>query len=118
MGSQVIAKCDCGVEESILIGGGMFTETLCYFPCLCESCHRIVEVNLLDRPVSCPACHAPDPIPYDDPRLLGAAGRHMVADWYMKAELGRELVLTDGKYRCPKCGKMSLEFSEGGLYWD
>jgi len=42
----------------------------------------------------------------------------MVADWYMKAELGRELVLTDGKYRCPKCGKMSLEFSEGGLYWD
>ena len=119
MGSQVIARCDCGVEESILIGGGMFTfETICYFPCLCESCHRVVEVNLLGKPVSCPVCHAPNPIPYDDPRLLGAVGRHRVADWYMELELGRELVLTDGKYRCPKCGKMSLEFSDGGLCWD
>lgn len=42
----------------------------------------------------------------------------MVADWNMQGQLVRKLVLTDGKYRCPKCGEMSLEFSDSGVFWD
>jgi len=107
------------LEASILVGGGMMNfQTTCLFPCLCENCHRIVEVNLLDKSLKCPACHAADPIPYDDPRLSGSPGDNHVVEWNTEDQLGRELVLTDGKYRCPKCGKMSLKFRDSGLFWD
>lgn len=92
--------------------------TTCFFPCLCENCHSVVQVNLLSKAMRCPTCRAANPIPYDDPRLAESPGKHYVADWNMEGRLGRELVLTDGKYRCPKCGKMSLEFSDSGLCWD
>ncbi len=119
MGSQVIARCSCGLEKSILIGGGRTSfMTTCLFPCLCEGCHRIVRVNLLDKPMSCPECHAPDPIPYDDPRLSESPGSHHVVKLNKKDQLGRELVLTNGKYRCPKCEKMSLVFRDSLLRWD
>lgn len=119
MGSKVKAKCECGVEASILIGGGMGNfMTTCFFPCLCESCHNIVQVNLLAKPMCCSKCQASNPIPYDDPRLCESPGNNIITDWNMHEQLGRKLVLTDGKYRCPKCGKMSLEFVDGGLYWD
>jgi hypothetical protein len=26
--------------------------------------------------------------------------------------------LTDGHYRCPKCGKFELRFKDGGIVWD
>jgi hypothetical protein len=119
MGSQVTAKCGCGVETDVLIGGGMLNfTTTCFFPCLCENCHSIVEMNLLAKVMECPQCRALNPIAYDDPRLSGAPGHHYVAEWDMQEQLGRELVLTDGKYMCPKCGRMSLEFSTIGLCWD
>ena len=119
MGSQVVARCDCGVEESILIGGGMMDfQTTCLFPCLCENCHSVVQVNLFSKALKCPQCGAPDPIPYDDARLSELPGNHTVAQWNTAAHLGRELVLTDGKYRCPECGRMSLEFSDAGVCWD
>lgn len=119
MGSQVVAKCDCGVEASILIGGGMMNfATTCFFPCLCENCHSVVQVNLLCKAPRCPRCRAPNPIPYDDARLSDSPGQHLVAEWHVGDRLGRGLVLTDGRYRFSKCGKMSLEFSDGGLCWD
>ena len=92
--------------------------TTCFFPCLCESCHSVVRVNLLSKSLRCPQCRARNPIPYDDPRLSESPGHHQVASWNMEDRLGKELVLTDGKYRCPQCGRMSLEFSDSGLCWD
>ncbi len=92
--------------------------TTCFFPCLCENCHCVVQVNLLSKAVKCPRCRKPNPIPYDDARLSESKGRNLVAEWNMEDQLGRVLVLTDGKYRCPKCGNMSLEFHEGELCWD
>jgi len=122
MGSAVVAKCDCGIEDTILIGGGMMNfKTTCFFPCLCENCHGIVQVNLLSKTMKCPECGARGPIPYDDPQLSDSPGLRNVAEWNMgnmEDRLGRKLVLTDGKYRCPKCGNMSLSFSRGGLCWD
>lgn len=119
MGSQVIARCECGLERKILIGGGMLDfKTNCLFPCMCELCHSIVEANLLSNPVHCPKCNAVNPIPYDDPRLSLTRGENEVASWYMFDGLGRELILTDGKYKCPTCGKMTLSFVNSGLHFD
>jgi Zn finger protein HypA/HybF involved in hydrogenase expression len=119
MGSQVTARCECGLESDILIGGGMFSfETTCYFPCLCEQCHAVVQVNLLDKQLQCPQCEGAKVVPYDDPTLLEHAGSRSVGSWNVKEQLGRELKLTDGRYRCPRCGRMTLQFAEGGLMWD
>lgn len=121
MGKSVVAKCKCGVEALVDIGSGMGDfMTTCLFPCLCESCHNIVNVNLLDQSTKCPECGADAPIPYDDPLLLGIPGRREVAKWNLPGkQLDRELVLTDGQYKCPKCGKFCLEFSdEFSLNWD
>ena len=119
MGSQITARCECGVQAEVLIGGGMMNfTTTCFFPCLCANCQGIVQVNLLAKSLRCPQCRARNPIPYDDPSLSKSPGDHLVASWNMQDQLGRELVLTDGKYRCPKCGKMTLEFVDSGLCWD
>ena len=119
MGSAVTATCGCGLKVDIDIGGGMVNgPTTCYFPCLCEACHKVVQVNLLARRLRCPKCRGANPVPYDDPRLLGSPGENVVAAWNIKEQLGRSLSLTDGSYFCPKCQNMSLQFRDSGLCWD
>lgn len=120
MGIQITAVCKCGVRQDVQVGGGMmdFGE-MCRFPCLCNRCHNIVQANLLDQDLSCHKCKSSDLIPYDDPRLIGKAGSQNVAEWNMRDSLGRELVLTDGTYECPKCGNMSLTFNDdSAVLWD
>jgi hypothetical protein len=119
MGSEVMARCECGVEAEIMIGGGMLDfMTTCYFPCLCESCQAVVQSNLLEEPPRCPECGAENPTPYDDKSVIGAEGENVVADWNLQGKLSRELILTDGNYKCPKCRNMTLHFSDSGLCWD
>lgn len=119
MGSEVTATCRCGLEVNVLIGGGManFTTT-CYFPCLCEACHNIVEVNLLAKTKRCPECKSLALIAYDDPRLSKTPGKCIVAKWCIEDPLEKDLILTNGKYMCPKCNKMYLRFRDSGLCWD
>jgi Zn finger protein HypA/HybF involved in hydrogenase expression len=119
MGSQVTALCECGLKSTILIGGGManFMDT-CFFPCLCEHCRAVVQINLLAERIQCPKCQATKVIPYDDTRLIGRAGNHQTASWDMKKQLGRELILTDGDYKCPQCENNTLHFSNSGHCWD
>jgi len=119
MGSEVIATCQCGLNTSIMIGGGMFNfMTKCYFPCICERCHAVVPVNLLAKRKRCPQCRTTKVIPYDNPTLSDSQGQCIVANWDMEEELGRELKLTDANYRCPKCGQMTLHFEDSCLCWD
>jgi hypothetical protein len=119
MGSGVTATCGCGLTVDIDIGGGMANfRTTCYFPSLCEACQDVVQVNLLARKLRCPDCKGENPIPYDDPRLLGSPGKNVVAAWNINENLGRSLALTDGTYFCPKCKNMSLQFRDSGLCWD
>ena len=93
--------------------------TTCHFPCLCESCRDIVDANLLADALRCSRCRGIHLIPYDDPRLVGTAGELSLAEWNMQDSLGRILVLTDGTYKCPKCGKMTLTFNEdSAVLWD
>jgi Zn finger protein HypA/HybF involved in hydrogenase expression len=119
MGSEVIARCECGINAKILIGGGMESHMhTCYFPCLCELCHKVVQVNLLAKRVACPKCKKEHVTPYDDPKLIGKIGGEEITSWDMAEEVGRILILTDGDYLCPKCGKSTLHFEESGLCWD
>jgi len=119
MGSEVIAKCKCGVDTRILIGGGMVNfMTTCFFPCLCEYCHSVVQINLLAKRKQCPRCRTTKLIPYDDPLLSEIPGKNVVTDWNVQEQLGRVLLLTDGKYRCPQCGQMTLSFVETDMCWD
>jgi hypothetical protein len=107
------------VDTSIMIGGGMVDfVTTRYFPCLCEHCRTVVQVNLLARQKRCPRYTSTKVIPYDDPALLQGAGEGIVAGWNMQEQIGRELKLTDGKYKCPQCGHMTLRFADSGLCWD
>lgn len=120
MGIQIKARCNCGVNTDVRIGGGMmdFTTT-CHFPCLCNTCHTIVQANLLAKNLQCAKCQSYDLLPYDDPQLIGTLGNRNLAEWNMQDSLGRELVLTDGTYKCPKCGKMSLIFNDdSAVLWD
>lgn len=119
MGSQVIAQCPCGLRVAVLIGGGKANyATTCYGPALCESCRMVVQINVLEHEPRCPQCGAADPIPYDDPALGGAPGDAVVASWDAVGEGGWEFSLSDGRYLCPACGRMTLTFADAGLLWD
>lgn len=119
MGSKVIATCDCGLSEGILIGGGMLNfTTTCLFPCCCKSCNNVVEVNLLFEDMKCPQCGSKDVIPYDNPSMVKSVGNELIASWNKKDELGRVLEITNGSYWCPKCKRPTLKFEDGGLLWD
>ena len=119
MGSQVTAACQCGIEVTVLIGGGMRNfQTTGYFPCLCEACRNIVQVNLLAKTKLCPKCKSPALISYDDPRLSESPGNRAVAEWNMQGQFGRQVRLTNGNYLCPKCYKISLRFRATGMCWD
>ena len=115
MGSEVIAKCGCGVEANILVGGGRLDfQTTCWFPCLCENCENIVKANILEKEPLCPECGYTKLIPYDNYRVVGKLGRKVV-EWNIT---DKNLVLTNGNYKCPKCKKTTLTFVYSGLHFD
>lgn len=118
MGSFVRATCECGYEHEFAIGGGMrdFLE-VCLFPCLCRDCKRIVQVNLLDTPLSCSNCRSHNVVPYDHDELCEEQGLSDITSWSVE-RVGRELRLTDGRYHCPACASFRLRFQEGNICWD
>jgi hypothetical protein len=91
--------------------------TTCCFPCLCEHCRAVVQADVFAQPARRPECKN-EVIPFDDPALPGSPGGEVVADWNTVDELGRELQLTDGAYRCPRCGHLTLWFTSTGRCWD
>ncbi len=117
MGSVVKAKCDCGYRREMALGGGMMNfTTLCNFPCYCDTCSDLFEANLFLQKISCPECGGTDTRPYDDDGLCSKRGSP-VFSWTAQEKLGRELILTNGEYLCPKCGRFSLRFEDVGC-WD
>lgn len=110
MGTSVSCSCECGFEGSSLIGCGRTTcGELNLFPAYCERCEDVVEVNLC-ADQKCPKCEG-HVVPYTDSSLLGSPGDRNVVNC-------GDITLTDGAYKCPKCGKMSLHFEEGYMLWD
>ncbi len=117
MGSVIKARCDCGFEREMLLGGGMRNSTThCNFPLYCKECRAFLEGNLLKKGLVCPKCKSADVVPYDDANLCSRKG-DLVFNWNLEDQVGRHLVLTDGDYVCPKCGKFTLSFMDVGR-WD
>ena len=112
MGSQVIAKCKCGVNKSLSIGGGLLNHSSTQlFPCYCKNCRDLVGGNLKDEKQLCPECKQEGIKPYNTPELMGVKGLKKVAQSF-------DEILTDGNYKCPKCELMTLQFIATSLVWD
>jgi hypothetical protein len=112
MGSEVFARCACGLNETIAIGSGMSDfPRVCLFPALCRHCNQLAEADLGKSPPRCPECHGGELVPYSGPALSAGDGDEIVTRW-------GDLALYDGHYHCPGCGRMTLQFMETGLRWD
>lgn len=145
MGSKVKAVCKCGVNNDILIGGGMSTfQHTEYFPCLCEDCKDVVQVNLRKNKVvisefknSINASeiieryknYKSGMIPSNELKLTcpKCSGNNVVSytDSSIIAKVGEKEVarsfdniLTDGDYKCPRCNEMTLKFLPLFYMWD
>ena len=118
MGAIVSASCQCGFgEKEMLLGGGMEDwQTMCRFPFYCRDCETLVQLNAFNKARCCANCHGTDLVPYDD-ESMSESGEGNVFDASTSTEVGRDLVLTDGCYLCPACGKKTLRFERRGL-WD
>ena len=118
MGSILKARCPCGFDVPMMLGGGMRShEELCAFPALCGACGGFQVVNLLSRSLRCLGCGGEKIVAYDDPSLAGTPGGSDFFSWNLARELGRSPRLSDGTYRCPKCGQTRLRFEATG-FWD
>ena len=113
MGSSVNAVCPCGLESKwILVGPGFNGPELNYFPCLCEACHSVVQINLCAKTRRCPKCKSRRVIPYDNPRLSESKGAQFTEENRFH---GKEF---EGNLLCPSCNKMTLKFEDAGMLWD
>ena len=103
-------SCECGLSGYSRTGGGISSASeLCFYPAYCEACKNVVEINLL-ADMKCPECSSPV-VPYTDKSLAGISGDYIVDTCY-------EFKLTNGSYKCPKCGKMTLYFESNLILWD
>ncbi len=111
MGSIISAKCNCGFEKEMFLGGGMqnFT-TYCNFPVYCEECRILFESNLFDKEIFCPKCKGTKTIPYDKKCLQRGTP---IFEWNIG---DKTLTLTDGNYLCPKCGSFTMGFVDIGCF--
>ena len=112
MSMEVAAKCECGVSTISLVGGFMCNfKTTEYFPALCSGCSNIVQVNNKDDKPQCPDCNSTDVTLYYDDSLIGTVGDRKIATSFF-------ISLTNGTYKCPQCGKYTLQFQCTGSMFD
>jgi len=116
MGSIISARCECGYKkEEMFIGGGFCHDNI-NFPHYCLECKILFEANLYDKKILCPECGTSNIIAYDNTKAYKTKENDLFT-WNAEDEIGRKLLLTDGKYICPGCGKYSLKFYDDGC-WD
>ena len=53
--------------------------TFCALPAYCHTCHKLVQVNLLEQPLRCHAERRHRAVLYDDPSLVSGLGQTVVA---------------------------------------
>jgi hypothetical protein len=117
MGSSTDAHCfACGYDTFLMLGGGManFT-TYAAWPVSCNVCSAITTANYKQSPLVCVECKSTNVIPMTDPQEWKGDGE-TIENW-------SDLTLTNGHYRCPKCGEFELRFGtnaggHGKIMWD
>ena len=121
MGSIIDAKCKCGSKKDNMFLGGGFSNfmTKASFPYYCEDCKSLFIGDRLAKKVKCKKCKSENIYPYDDKRACKRKGRE-VFKWNItdckKDKDEVVLILTDGKYICPKCGEYKLSFIDMGCF--
>ena len=121
MGSIVSAECKCGFKKEVMLLGGGFSDfqNKASFPYYCPVCKNLFLGNCLAKKVKCKKCISENVYPYDDKRACKKKGQE-VFEWDItddeKDEEEVTLILTDGKYICPKCNEYQLSFYSMGSY--
>jgi Zn finger protein HypA/HybF involved in hydrogenase expression len=136
MGAIIEARCPCGFESGIKVGGGFknFKE-VCAAPALCMKCMRFVIENYYDKDSTCPECGEKVTF-YNDPKLQAPNNeieqlrqskvpfdrlklQMLVRDVFCwgRPEDEFQFRLPNLQYLCPKCGKLTMKFVEVGS-WD
>jgi hypothetical protein len=108
MGHSASARCSaCGYGAFLMLGAGRsdFKERASW-PVSCATCAKITTANYYKRPLVCEACEGTEVVPLNDPSVWQGDGEQM--------DRWANLTLSDGHYRCPKCGKFELRFDRGG----
>lgn len=105
---------DCGLGRSIHAGGGFLDfETRAIVPAACAERRRLVTIDAkADPPYRCPlrGCIA-EPVLMRE--LLGPLARwpdHVVFSWLLDEEQGRQHLLRDIAFPCPRCRQPELRF--------
>ena len=93
----------------LMLGGGLRSHrTNDAWPVTCEACNAIVAANFRKQPLQCLSCGSEKVRPL---RLKFLARGKEMHRWGHR-------VLTDGGYRCPKCGGFELRWDRRALLWD
>ena len=103
MGSIYQAKCLCGFEKNIRVGGTMSDyQTHSYFPFFCKTC-GLVEVNISSRKVRCPQSRIHRIVQYGLPPLSPKDDTDREMSWE-RYSAGK------GPHLCPNCQRHHLIF--------
>ncbi len=109
MGSMVKAKCPCGFQKGVRIGGGMLTFlTESVFPHYCKRC-GLVEVNICERKKRCPTCSSSRVYAYGSSRVSPHDNGDRTIAW-------QEYAASASQHFCPSCKKYHLNFEEIGSF--
>ena len=104
MGTSTDAHCfACEYDTFLRLGGGMSNHTtFAAWPVACKVCSAVTTANFKRLPLVCLKCDSGNVTPMSDPQEWKGDGK-IAQNW-------SNLTLTDGHYRCPKCGKFELRF--------
>lgn len=92
-------------------------ETYAAWPVSCKTCAAVTTANFKETPLVCESCNSQDIIPPTDLQWWKGDG-NVIESWGVRMGRDDELTLTNGHYRCPKCGKFELRFEAGAIFWD
>jgi predicted RNA-binding Zn-ribbon protein involved in translation (DUF1610 family) len=113
MGTALTASCQCGYEKGTSVGGTMRNfMTVCHAPALCRDCKELVTLNYLAGEHSCPNC-GKEVAFYNHESLRR---KNAAYDLVNAVVDDKNFKLSDIKYRCPRCGKLSLKFRVWGHF--
>lgn len=111
MGTSTDAHCfACGYDTFLMLGGGRQNHrTHAAWPVTCKGCSAVTTANFRALPLACLECGGPDVVPVTDRSQWTGDG--------VQTQMWGDLRLTDGHYRCPKCGVFELRFgTDAGGY--
>ena len=102
MGSIYKAKCPCGFNHVVVVGGSRSDyQSNAKFPFYCKTC-GLVDVNICQKPLCCPTCNSRKIKVYGKaPISLETSERELSWDAYSAGPRG---------HLCPQCKNHTLYF--------